>query len=124
MSGSPDAARYFLDCYALFLGSLMLDTQLLRTDLEQVAKRLADRPYVLDQTAFRTIEDERKRVQTRTQELQAKRNNLAKQIGQAKTKGSDAKPLMSEASAANTELEVLERELEGLQTRLAGFLAE
>jgi len=124
MSGSPDATRYFLDCYSLFPGSLMLDIQLLRTDLERVAKRLADRPYVLDQAAFRTIEDERKRVQTRTQELQAKRNNLAKQIGQAKAKGGDAGLLMSEASAANAELAVLERELEGLQARLAGFLAE
>src|SRR5499426_418386 len=124
MSGSPDAARYLLDRYALFAGSLMLDIQLLRTDLERVAKRLADRPYVVDQAAFRTIEAERKRVQTRTQGLQAKRNNLAKQIGQAKAKGGGAGLLMSEASAANAELAVLERELEGLQARLAGFLAE
>ncbi len=47
----------------------MLDIQLLRTDLDAVARRLADRPYVLDQAAFRSIEEERKRLQTRTQEL-------------------------------------------------------
>jgi seryl-tRNA synthetase len=101
----------------------MLDLQLLKTDLERVARRLADRPYVLDQTAFRAIEDERKRVQTRTQELQAKRNALAKQIGQAKAKGGDVAALMAESAAANTELEGLEKELEGIQARLAALLA-
>jgi seryl-tRNA synthetase len=101
----------------------MLDIQLLRTDLERVARRLADRPYVLDQTAFRAIEDERKRVQTRTQELQAKRNALARQIGQAKAKGGDVAALMAESTAANAELEGLEQELERIQERLAGFLA-
>ena len=101
----------------------MLDIQLLRTDLEGVAKRLADRPYVLDQAAFRAIEEERKRLQTRTQELQAQRNALAKQIGQAKAKGGDVAALMAEASGANTELEGLEKALEGVQAKLADFLA-
>ncbi len=103
----------------------MLDLQLLRTDLEGVAKRLADRHYVLDQAAFRAIEEERKRVQTRTQELQAQRNALAKQIGQAKAKakGGDAGALMADANAANAELEGLEKALEGVQAKLAAFLA-
>jgi seryl-tRNA synthetase len=101
----------------------MLDIQLLRTDLEGVAKRLADRPYVLDQAAFRAIEEERKRLQTRTQELQAQRNALAKQIGQAKAKGGDVAALMAEASGANAELEGLEKALEGVQAKLAALLA-
>jgi seryl-tRNA synthetase len=101
----------------------MLDIQLLRTDLEGVAKRLADRPYVLDQAAFRAIEEERKRLQTRTQELQAQRNALAKQIGQAKAKGGDVAALMAESGAANAELEGLEKALEGVQAKLAAFLA-
>jgi len=101
----------------------MLDLQLLRTDLEAVARRLADRPYVLDQAAFRAIEEERKRLQTRAQELQAQRNALAKQIGQAKAKGGDVAALMTEASAANAELEGLEKGLEGVQAKLAAFLA-
>jgi seryl-tRNA synthetase len=101
----------------------MLDIQLLRTDLEGVARRLADRPYALDQAAFRAIEEERKRLQTRTQELQAQRNALAKQIGQAKAKGGDVGALMGEASAANAELEGLEKALEGVQAKLAAFLA-
>jgi seryl-tRNA synthetase len=101
----------------------MLDLQLLRTDLDAVARRLADRPYVLDQAAFRAIEDERKRVQTRTQELQAQRNALAKSIGQAKAKGGDIAALMAESSAANAELQTLEKGLEDVQARLAAFLA-
>jgi len=101
----------------------MLDLQLLRTDLEGVARRLADRPFVLDQGAFRAIEDERKRVQTRTQELQAQRNALAKQIGQAKAKGGDVAALMAESTTANAELEGLEKALEGIQAKATAFLA-
>ena len=93
----------------------MIDIQLLRTDLEGVAKRLADRPFVFDQAAFRALEDERKRVQGRTQELQAKRNALAKEIGQAKAKGEDTAALMAEAAAANAELEGLPKELDAIQ---------
>jgi seryl-tRNA synthetase len=101
----------------------MLDIQLLRTDLEGVARRLADRPYVLDQAGFRAIEEERKALQTRTQALQAQRNALAKQIGQGKAKGDDVAALMAEAGAANAELEDLEKALEGVQAKLAAFLA-
>jgi seryl-tRNA synthetase len=101
----------------------MLDLQLLRTDLDRVARRLADRPFHLDAQAFRALEDERKNVQTRTQELQAKRNALAKQVGQAKGKGEDAAPLLAEANAVNAELAGLERRLEDVQRRAQDFLA-
>ncbi len=101
----------------------MLDLQLLRTDLDRVAQRLADRPFTLDAAAFRAIEDERKLVQTRTQALQAKRNALAKQIGQAKGKGGDAAPLMAEANATNLELGELEKRLDEIQRRVVDFLA-
>jgi seryl-tRNA synthetase len=101
----------------------MLDLQLLRTDLDRVAQRLAERPFTLDAAAFRAIEDERKLVQTRTQALQAKRNALAKQIGQAKGKGGDAAPLMAEANATNLELGELEKRLDEIQRRAVDFLA-
>jgi seryl-tRNA synthetase len=101
----------------------MLDINLLRTDLDVVAKRLADRPFALDTAAFRALEEERKRVQGRTQELQAKRNALAKQIGQAKGKGEDTSALMAEAAAANAELEGLPKELDAVQARLHALLA-
>ena len=79
----------------------MLDPQLFRNDIDAVAKRLADRPFVLDVAAFQAIEAERRTVQMRTQELQAGRNAFAKRIGQAKGKGEDITALMAEAGAAN-----------------------
>jgi seryl-tRNA synthetase len=101
----------------------MLDINLLRTDFEGVAKRLADRPFSLDAATFRALEEERKRVQGRTQELQAKRNALAKSIGQAKGKGEGTSALMADAAALNSELEGLPKELEAVQRRLYDFLA-
>ena len=100
----------------------MLDIQLLRNDLEGVSSRLAARPFHLDGAAFQTLEQERKLVQTRTQELQAARNSLAKRIGQAKGKGEDVAALMSEASEANTELQSLEAKLLQIQAKLQDFL--
>ena len=100
----------------------MLDIQSLRNDLDGVAKRLASRPFHLDAGAFQKLEQERKGVQTRTQELQSTRNSLAKRIGQAKAKGEDVAALMSEASAANAELESLGSKLQEVQGRLQDFL--
>ena len=77
----------------------MLDIQLLRNDLQGVAARLAARGVTLDTAAFERLEAKRKTVQTQTQELQAKRNQLSKQVGQAKGKGEDASALMAEVNA-------------------------
>lgn len=101
----------------------MLDPQLFRNDIDAVAKRLADRPFVLDVAAFQAIETERRTVQMRTQELQAGRNAFAKRIGQAKGKGEDTTALMAEAGAANAELESLEKKLSELQARQYDFLS-
>jgi len=100
----------------------MLDIQLLRNDLEGVAGRLAARPFHLDGAQFQTLEQERKLVQTRTQELQSARNGLAKRIGQAKGKGEDVSDLMREANEANAELQSLEAKLLQIQARLQDFL--
>ena len=100
----------------------MLDIQLLRNDLEGVASRLAARPFHLDGAAFQMLEQERKLVQTRTQELQAARNSTAKRIGQAKSKGEDVSVLMDEASQANAELQSLEANLLQIQAKLQDFL--
>jgi seryl-tRNA synthetase len=100
----------------------MLDIQLLRNDLEGVANRLAARPFHLDAPAFQALEQERKRVQTRTQELQSARNSLAKRIGQAKGRGEDVSALMREAGEANAELQALEAGLLQIQAKLQDFL--
>jgi seryl-tRNA synthetase len=100
----------------------VLDPQLLRSDIDAVARRLAARPFTLDAAAFQSIEQERKTVQTRTQELQAARNQFAKRIGQAKAKGEDSAPLMAEAAQANAELADLERRLGEIQQHLQDFM--
>src|SRR5712691_4356237 len=100
----------------------MLDPQLLRSDIDAVARRLAARSFVFDVAAFQAIEGERKVVQSRAQELQAARNQFAKRIGQAKAKGEDASGLMAEANRANSELADLEKRLETIQTRLQDLL--
>ncbi len=102
----------------------MLDPQLLRSDIDAVAKRLAARPYVLDTATFQSLEQERKTVQSRTQELQALRNSSSKRIGQAKAKGEDASTLMAETVQTNIELCGLEVRLQEIQDRVRDFLLD
>ena len=102
----------------------MLDIQLFRTDLAGIAQRLATRGFALDVNAFRNLEQERKLVQTRTQELQAKRNSVSKQIGMAKGKGEDASGLMAEVANLGDELKADEGQLAGIQERLEALLLD
>jgi seryl-tRNA synthetase len=102
----------------------MIDPQLLRSDIDTLAARLAARPYALDKAKFQAIEQQRKTVQTRTQELQAGRNQFAKRIGAAKAKGEDATALMAESARANAELVELEAKLEAIQAELQSFLLD
>lgn len=101
----------------------MLDIQLLRNDLEGVARRLATRGFVFDVAHFQALEQERKTVQTRTQELQARRNALSKQIGAAKGRGEDASALMAEVAGLGDELRSLEEKLAYVQARMHELLA-
>ena len=100
----------------------MLDIQWLRNDLAGVALRLAARGYTLDTGKFQAVEAERKAIQTRTQELQAKRNTMSKQIGAAKGKGEDAAALLAEVAGVGTELDALEHRLAGIQAELRDWL--
>ena len=101
----------------------MLDIQLLRTQLDHVAARLATRGLQLDTAAFQALEDERKQLQTRTQELQARRNALSKQIGMLKGKGEDASGVMAEVAQLGDELKACEQALPTLLERMNAFLA-
>ena len=101
----------------------MLDIQTLRNDLAGVAARLATRGFVLDTEKFARLEAERKQIQTRTQELQAKRNATSKQIGQAKAKGEDVSAIMGNVATLGDELKQLEAQLEQVQQQLDEFLA-
>ncbi len=101
----------------------MLDIQLLRTDLENVAKRLSSRGYTFPVEEFNSLETERKVIQARTQELQAQRNSASKQIGNAKGKGEDVSIIMAEVASLGDELKQAETLLEGVQSQLRQLLS-
>jgi seryl-tRNA synthetase len=101
----------------------MLDIQLLRSQLAFVAERLATRGVTLDTAAFEVLEAERKRVQTQTQDLQARRNSLSKQIGMLKGKGEDASKVMAEVAGVGIDLKRNEEALAALQERYNAFVS-
>ncbi len=100
----------------------MLDIQALRTDLDSVAAKLNSRNFKLDTAQFTALEAERKAVQTRTQDLQAKRNNASKQIGMAKAKGEDVSAVMAEVAGLGEQLKADETRLAEIQTELHNLL--
>jgi seryl-tRNA synthetase len=100
----------------------MLDIQLLRSSLQDVVQRLATRGFAFTVGEFEALEAARKKVQVEAQELQARRNKLSKQIGQAKAKGEDATALMAQVNAQADQLKALEQHLAEVQRRLNEFL--
>ncbi|MEK6750345.1 MAG: serine--tRNA ligase [Pseudomonadota bacterium] len=99
----------------------MLDVNLLRRDVQHVATHLARRGVQFDIAQWTTLEERRKGLQTRTQELQNERNVRSKHIGQAKAKGEDVAPLMQQVAGLGDELKRLETELAALQIQIADF---
>ena len=103
----------------------MLDITLLRKDLATVVARLETRqspqPF-LDVARFGTLESERKGLQMRTEELQARRNSLSKEIGKKKGQGADASAEMAEVNGIAGELERSAARLEAIQAELATML--
>ena len=100
----------------------MLDVQLIRTDLDVVAARLATRGITIDVAAIRGLEEQRKKVQVRTQDLQANRNTTSTQIGVFKRKGEDTSSLMAEVRAVGDELKKCEADLDAIQAQLTELL--
>ncbi|HWU82742.1 MAG TPA: serine--tRNA ligase [Methylophilaceae bacterium] len=100
----------------------MLDIQQLRNDLDNVVARLAARGFSFDTARFTALEQQRKDLQTRTQDLQAKRNASSKQIGIAKSKGEDVAAIMAEVAGLGEELKAAEEALAKLQSELQTLL--
>ncbi|MBS1133752.1 MAG: seryl-tRNA synthetase [Burkholderiaceae bacterium] len=100
----------------------MLDTNLLRKDINGVADRLRARGYEFDVDGFNALEAERKSVQIRTEELQSRRNALSKQIGVLKSRGEDASAVMAEVGAIPQQVKELEVRLGDIQARLHEFM--
>lgn len=100
----------------------MLDIQQLRKDLPTVVEGLARRGVVFNEPSFHQLEDLRKTLQIRTEDLQAKRNAASKQIGILKANSGDTAGLMADVSGIGEELKANEIALAELQEKLAHFL--
>lgn len=100
----------------------MLDTRLLRSDTEGVARNLARRGYAFDVAAFRALEERRKHWQVETDRLRAERNAHAKAVGMAKGRGEDIAPLLAKGEALTEEVARVDAELGTLQTELEEWL--
>lgn len=96
----------------------MLDPQLLRNDLGNVAIALKKRNMTLDVDAIKDLEEKRKSIQVKTEELQALRNSKSKEIGRLKSKGEDAQTVMDEVADIKQRLDESATELDAVQSNL------
>lgn len=100
----------------------MIDIQLLRKDLQYVVERLKTRGFPFPLEQFSQLETQRKQIQTQTEETQAKRNTLSKQIGLAKGKGENTDDLMAQVSGLGETLKQSAQALEEVQLTLNTLL--
>lgn len=96
----------------------MLDPNLLRTELDAVAEKLARRNFKLDIDTLRQQEERRKVLQVETENLQAERNARSKSIGAAKARGEDIEPLRLEVNQLGERLDAAKAELDVLQAAI------
>ena len=98
----------------------MLDSKLLRTELDETAEKLARRGFKLDVETLRNLEEQRKSLQVKTEELQAQRNSRSKSIGQAKAKGDheEADRIMADVANLGSELDDAKAALTELQQQI------
>ncbi len=96
----------------------MIDSKRLRGDLLDLQQQLATRGYMLDVTFWQTIESERKSLQIQTEELQAKRNAGAKEVGALKKSGADASNLIAQMEQVSNEMKLADEKLKALQEKL------
>ncbi|ACH65936.1 serine--tRNA ligase [Aliivibrio fischeri] len=98
----------------------MLDSKLLRTELDETAEKLARRGFKLDVETLRNLEEQRKSLQVKTEELQAQRNSRSKSIGQAKAKGDheEADRIMADVANLGSELDEAKAALAELQQQI------
>jgi len=96
----------------------MLDPKLIRADLQGVAEQLKKRGFTLDVARLSALEDQRKQLQSRLQDLQNERNTHSKTVGQAKVKGENVEPLLLQVKELGDELKATETKFEQVQTEL------
>jgi len=93
----------------------MLDPQLLRNDIDVVAARLNVKGYSLDKQVYQSLEEQRKKLQVESEDLQAKRNSKSKLIGKTKAEGGDVDALMQEVASFADQLKESQAKLEQVQ---------
>lgn len=101
----------------------MLDPNLLRSELDVVAEKLAKRGYKLDVETLRRLEESRKVLQVETESLQAERNSRSKSIGAAKARGEDIEPLRQEVNVLGEKLDAAKQQLDALQAEIHTIVA-
>ncbi len=101
----------------------MLDAKIVRANAEEIAVKLKKKGYELDIARFNQLEEQRKAIQTKTEELQSERNTRSKNIGKAKAAGEDIAPILAEMNAVGDELEGAKKELKAVQDSLHDMLA-
>ena len=102
----------------------MLDIQLLRNDITTVANRLAQRGFALDTAKFNELDTQRKLLQTENEQLQAKRNQLSKQIGafMGQGKKDEADATKNEVAQIKSQMDKIEQDLPNIQAALDDLL--
>lgn len=100
----------------------MLDLQLLRKDIDAVAQRLQTRGFTLDVDTFNQLETQRKAIQVQTEELQAQRNKLSKEIGVRKGQKQPADDLMNAVAGIGDTLKASAEQLDAIQTQMKTLL--
>lgn len=100
----------------------MLDIQKFRDNIDDIVQGLAKRSFVFDKEAFLDLENQRKELQIKTEKLQSTRNQYAKNIGIAKSKGEDASKLIEEVALLGDELTACETVFAEVQTKLSDLM--
>ncbi|MGD9591058.1 MAG: serine--tRNA ligase, partial [Candidatus Berkiella sp.] len=103
----------------------MIDPNVVRNNLDQVVANLAKRGVRVDGDKLRSLEEQRKELQVKTQTLQSQRNMLSKEIGQAKAKKNEqeANLLLEKVETVRVDLDVIEKQFEAVQQELNAYLA-
>ena len=99
----------------------MLDLNLLKSDVNEIALKLKKKGFKLDVAMFSSLLDERRELQVATQNLQKERNNKSKLVGQLKAKQEDAADVMNDLAVISETIKKQEVQLRDIETRAMTF---